>query len=611
MDLKTEFSALESVEDNEVVNLGTVKDNGSCSYENNMLGDGEIPDANVAAVDDHHEEGGENVQQSSSPSSAIKSPSSPHGVLPPTMKGYGLKKWRRIKRDVIKDAGPSVDSSKVLKRSSSGAGNPNPNKPIHMSPVDIRQSSEGSVGSINVGAIDGFAVHGSSLDSRFAVGSAFAAGTDSENSEDRSSKSSTAASAPKMRYELPAVMGNARERNRTKNLSGKSGGIPTQRVQQGKNRVESSKKPRGEKVKIEKENSHSSMESDSRSSNFFMQGAYSANSNGKPSDRSMNYDGENSDDAHACERQFSEEVQTGYKDNVGEIEDLSQEDLAVDLAWDAKEENHHSPETDRDPLVESIQTLQSVQEALEKEILKFGEIGKDAVSLHENSFETSSVPADSTFTDPAVHGPSSSDQLDKTRENAPSSREMQVLNLNVKYLESKLEEARATVEVKESRVAELEAALNNSKPLNEESGSTIELQPEKCKEMETELEGLFCQKIEAEIEYLTLTRTIQKLRVVAAGDQITLFEEQETLAKKQTEMSNKMGEAENKAAVLQKRAEELEKYCEDISGTVDVLKMQNRVCKVTSYCMIKLILLALVWLFVLQNSLQPEVIIPT
>lgn len=247
------------------------------------------------------------------------------------------------------------------------------------------------------------------------------------------------------------------------------------------------------------------------------------------------------------------------------------------------------------------------------EVLKFGEIGKDAESLHENSFESSNVPADATFTDAAINGTRSSDQSDKTRENASSSLEVQVLNLkqNVTYLESKLEEARAAVEVKESRVVELEAALNNSKPLKEESGSTIELQPEKCGDMETELEGLFRQKIEAEIEYLMLTRTIQKLRV-AAGDQATLHAEQETLAEEKTKMLNKFEEAENKAAVLKKQAEELEKYWEDISETEVALKIPKRVCKVTSYFMIQLILLGFVfWLCVWQFSTRPKVIIPT
>jgi hypothetical protein len=149
-------------------------------------------------------------------------------------------------------------------------------------------------------------------------------------------------------------------------------GNSAQKGQQGKGRTEGSKKPRGERVKIEKENSHSSMESDSRSSNFvFMQGDFTATSNGKQTERSMKYDRENSDEALASER-FSEEVQTGYsKDNVGEIEDLLQDDLAADLSWQVKEEKseNHRPSIDRDPMVESIFNLQSVQEALQKGLI--------------------------------------------------------------------------------------------------------------------------------------------------------------------------------------------------------------------------------------------------
>lgn len=378
MDLESERSALESVEDSEEVSQGTVShvkddsitNNGSCSDETSKLGTSDNHVTDAVPVN-YHENDFQSEQRLSSLSPAMKSPS---GGSPPTTKGYGLRKWRRIKRDVVKDAGPSVDSSKILKRGLSGSVNPT--NPLRMSSAEIRQNSDGSVGSANVvknvGVVDGFATRASSLDSRFAVGSAFAAGTDSENSEDRSSKSSTAASAPKLKYELPAASGYVRERNRMKNLSGKSGGNPTQRVQQGKSQAESSKKPRGEKVKIEKENSHSSMESDSRSSNFvFMQGAFSVTSNGRQSGRSMNYDGENSDDAHASE-QFSEEVQTGYtKENAEEVEDLLQDDLAADLSWNAKEEKSENerPSKDRDPLVESLLTLHSVQEALEKGIV--------------------------------------------------------------------------------------------------------------------------------------------------------------------------------------------------------------------------------------------------
>ncbi|KAA8523487.1 hypothetical protein F0562_009910 [Nyssa sinensis] len=224
---------------------------------------------------------------------------------------------------------------------------------------------------------------------RVVVGPTFAAGTDSENSEDWSSKSSTAASAPHLTYEIPAVVGYAHEKNRMKNPGGKNLGNLVTRGQQGKSRTETSKKPRGERVKIEKENSHSSMESDSRSSNFVsMQGTNSVTSNGIQSERSMNYDGENSDEVQDGEQQFSKEIRTGFgKENVGEFEDLSPEDLAADLSWEVKEEksDNHRSSADWDPLVESILTLQSTQEALEKEVQKLREIGKEHISQFYDS----------------------------------------------------------------------------------------------------------------------------------------------------------------------------------------------------------------------------------
>lgn len=117
-------------------------------------------------------------------------------------------------------------------------------------PLEIKQNSEGSVGSANllttIGFADGF-VKQSSLDSRLAV-SAFAVGTDSENSEDRTSKSLTAISAPKGRYDL----GCGHEKNRTKNVGGKILGNSAQKVHRRKGWTEGSKKPRGERVKLEK-----------------------------------------------------------------------------------------------------------------------------------------------------------------------------------------------------------------------------------------------------------------------------------------------------------------------------------------------------------------------
>lgn len=377
MDLESECSVLESEEDNEETqermardDYNEIKNNGSCLNEIDKLVSSENSNANALRVDTK----GEDVESEQPVDSPSQNANSPGGDSPAMTKGYGLKKWRRFRREFVKDVSASIDTSKILKRGLSGSTNPT--KTQHHFPLETKQNSEGSVGSANVltvGVADKFVIHGSSSDSRFAVGSAFAAGTDSENSEDRSSKSSTAASAPKARHDQHAVLGYVREKSRIKNSGGRSLGNSAQKGQQGKGQTEGSKKPRGERVKIEKENSHSSMESDSRSSNFvFMQGDFTATSNGKQTERSMNYDRENSDEALASE-QFSEEVQTGYnKENVGEVEDLSQDDLAAGLSWEVKEEKseNHRSSTDLDPLVESIFSLQSVQEALKKGLIR-------------------------------------------------------------------------------------------------------------------------------------------------------------------------------------------------------------------------------------------------
>ncbi|KAH8494894.1 hypothetical protein H0E87_021339 [Populus deltoides] len=629
MDLESEICALESVEDNELTTTtittttpdgalshrdgdddgnSKIKANGQCSngiiHETGTSGNGD----EKTMPHDGEVQGGVGIEPvgNSVDSLPLMANSSTMGS-PPNMKGFGLKKWRRIRRDIVKDASAGVDNSKVLKRVSSGAVNPA--KPTNLTLVEVMQNSEGSVGSANLfrnAALgDGFVTHGSNLEYRFTVASAFSAGTDSENSEDQSSRSSTAASAPRVRHDLLSVSGYAWDKNGVKYLGGKSGGSSAQLVQRGMGWVENSKKPRGERVKIEKENSHSSMESDSRSSNFvFVQGDFSVTSNGKQSGRSMNYDGENSDEAHAVEQQFSGGVHTSYgQENVGEVEDLSENELAAEASWTDKGEksDDHQPSADQDPFVESILALQSVQKALENEVQKLGEIGK-----------VSSVVEDSSSANSEIHKSSLPNQFDSESIKESNSLEFRVLSLTqtVQYLESRLEEAKAMLKVKELRVAELEATLNGDRSPKEESASTTELQQEKYREIENELEGLFKQKIEAEIEHLALT-SLQKLGV-AAGDQITLFEEQEALAGEQVQMLNKLGEAGNKAASLKKQAEELEKYCGDVLGTEEVFKMQNKVCKVAACFLIQLILLILVfWLLVLQLSPYCGVAVPT
>ncbi|KAE9598359.1 hypothetical protein Lal_00004214 [Lupinus albus] len=499
-------------------------------------------------------------------------------------KGVGLKKWKRIRRDVVKDPNSSADSGKILKRGLSGNANLSENQPFLR---DVKEKGEEGSSNIfgNVEFSDGYAIRGSSTDSRYAVGSGFAVGTDSENSEDRSSKSSTAASQPKLRS----------EKGRSKNVNSKNLGNSAQWVPQGKGPIESSKKPGGSgRVTMEKENSLSSMDSDSRSSNF-KQGIFAATSNGNHRGRSNVYDGDNGSEAHTKEN-FTEGIRPGYgKEKVGEDEDLVAENLATNLPWGVAEErsvNNQSSSVE-DTLVESISSLQAVQEALEEEVLKFRDIGIEVVSPDDDSTKCSSASAGIAAVDLGLHNSclSGHSGAEETKQAASSSMGIQALSVkqNISILENKLEELQGMLALKDSRIAELE----------------------KYKEVESELEGLFRQKIEAEVEYLAITKVMKNMKA-GADFQLKLLEKQEKLSESQAEVLNKVIETESKASVLKKKAEELEKYSDDSEVVKKSLELQKGVCKVTFYLFLQIMLLIFFfWLFISQLSLNSGMVVPT
>ncbi|KAK8689303.1 hypothetical protein V6N13_088025 [Hibiscus sabdariffa] len=467
-----------------------------------------------------------------------------------TTKGYGLKKWRRIKRDIVKVPSPTtvIDGSKVLKRGFSGSENPT--KPQPMESTEIEQNSGPHIRPVNTSknanVASGFMMHSPRSDS-------------TENSEDRSSKSSTAAS---MLEVLPTALEYVHRRNHMKDFSGKTGGnsSPSPRVQQGKGNVEISKKSRAESEKIEQESSPSSIRSDSRSSNFFM------SSNGKQSGSSLNLDVKNVDQAREGEGKINEEVEAAYrKENSGEVGELSLDDLAADLSREAKEEKseNHRISLNQDPLANSILSLQSVQEALESEIHKLKEIGEEPTSPDDGSVKMESIHADITFADQEI---SSSDRLNSEKISSTSgSLETQIFTLThkVKYLESQLEEARAVLRGRESKISKLETSVYGSGSRKEDLVSTAEMQQDKYREMESDLEGIFQQRMEAEIEFLALTRALQKSSISVGDRQTTVFNEQTSLAGEQAHLLNKMV------------GEEFEKYYEDALGADKVSKMQR------------------------------------
>ncbi|KAL6553340.1 hypothetical protein OROGR_007182 [Orobanche gracilis] len=365
-----------------------------------------------------------------------------------TRKGNGLKKWRRIKRDIKCGDGSEGTAKMAMPDLSDSVVNPNKRTQLY---ADRQQKSEGSVSSPNplVENLDAFALFG---DSGIAMGRSVNAGTDSENSEDHSSKSSTAASVPKVKCEIPMVVGFPHDKNRMKSLGRKNLTPSRQHGQHVKGgQIEATKKSRGEWVKIEKENSHWSMESDLRSLNFvFMQGSYATRNGGS----------EGYKNGH--------QVQGSSEGQFGEYEDKESGDLKE------RSENRGSS-SDQDSLVESIFELQQAQEALEEELLKFKEIGKDTSA----DGSLSDTRSDFTIME------------NKSFEQFPSGEGVLILS--------------------PSRQSELLGIAKRN--------------------AEAELENLFKRRIEAEVEYLAISRSIRKPRV---GDQSTAPEEQRSAASKLT-----------------------------------------------------------------------------
>ncbi|XP_075494722.1 WPP domain-interacting protein 1-like isoform X2 [Primulina tabacum] len=231
-----------------------------------------------------------------------------------------------------------------------------------------------------------------------------------------------------------------------------------------------------------------------------------------------------------------------------------------DSSWEIKGGNQNNgSSTDLDPLSESIFNLASVEEALKIEVLRFREIRQDVLVNNP----VLDLPAEFT----------NDDQNPQETSTEPSQSGDSVHRFSF---------------APQSEVLETEN-----------------------RDVETEIEDLFMQKIKAEVEYLAISRAVQNLRV-AIGDQITILEEQKTLASKQTQILNKLGDTEKKAMMLNKETEKLEKFCEDIASADETLKLQNRVCKYITCFFMQLVSLALV-LGIFMFQLSPKYVdnIPT
>jgi hypothetical protein len=285
----------------------------------------------------------------------VGSPSTAPDKPVDTKKGKGLKKWRRIKRELSKEGSAEftkeesppdlADLAQLAQMHKRRIPLPDSsrNAPVGDDRDDIEgESSVASVESRNTGLneVSDYAspfvpskspdlehplvINGPPL---FSIGA-----VDSDNSEDRSSKSSTAASAPKSHN-----LGLGKERGRHKGFSLFS---TSQRAPRAKGET-----CRSHRLKPEAENSNSNS---------------NAVSNGKHSDKSVNYDGGYNSD----EGLQGEEVRSGYHRENGGMENPSHFESGTIL--EEKVVNNGSDNPTLDPFVKSMMFLQTAQEALEK-----------------------------------------------------------------------------------------------------------------------------------------------------------------------------------------------------------------------------------------------------
>ncbi|KAG2579609.1 WPP domain-interacting protein 1 [Panicum virgatum] len=502
-------------------------------------------------------------------------------------KGRGLRRWRRIRREqgqlreghasAVGGGGAGDEDSAQLhkRRLPLPAGAP---KGKHEAPVAEAESSTASVESrfVPPGKLDpGLGLL--AAPAGFSVG---AGGADSDNSEDRSSKSSTAASAPRVlpRHDHASLFQRERDRLSPRvRARAPAASLHGRNPRAARSRADRRRVVYSAAVPTEADNSRSSVESDLRSSNALKLKARQSGAGPNGVHKVFSDYCDLSD-----EEQPSEEVRsTGYcKANgssvVGRSVHISVDsgngvDDTFDEASVGKGQNgrmhsgadHYSEST--------LLLLQRAQEALENEIEKIMAIGKeptDDLDVHDDEW-SGSVHLEEPFEE---------------------------VNERIKHLESRLVEASALIKEKASRIREFEATtIENANLLLSQS----------------ELDQLYKEKMEAEIQCTILTRAYQA-SVTLAQDQMALYEAQKSLCEDYKQLGLKLQHAENRAMVLEEMAEKLQVQCKELSSSSEVLHLQSKASRVSIFCFVQFLLLCIaIGAYLMRLSTSSTEVVPT
>jgi len=170
------------------------------------------------------------------------------------------------------------------------------------------------------------------------------------------------------------------------------------------------------------------------------------------------------------------------------------------------------------------------------------------------------------------------------------------VNERIKHLESRLVEASALIKEKASRIHELEATIiENTNLLLSQS----------------ELDQLYQEKMEAEIQCTVLTRAYQA-SVTLAEDQMALYEAQKSLSEDYKQLGLRLRHTENRAMVLEEMAEKLQMRCKELSGSSEVLQLQSKASRVSIFCFVQLLLLCIaIGTYLMRLSTSSTEVVPT
>ena len=178
------------------------------------------------------------------------------------------------------------------------------------------------------------------------------------------------------------------------------------------------------------------------------------------------------------------------------------------------------------------------------------------------------------------------------------------LGEKLKLLESKLEEASSLMDEKDSRIRELDA-LNHTQPRE------AALYSSKMLSLQSEVDQLLIEKMEAEIQCFILKRASEAWQP-QTEDQHTLHEAQKSLSEDHKQLEVKLRHTENRAMMLEEMTEKLESQCKELSNASEVLKLQAGASRASLFCSIQLVLLCVaVWTVVERFLPSPAEFVPT